>query len=193
MALDRPRRRLELPDGVVTLVLGFQGRLRLTDVGEYDGAAAGRAGVQAGASFTSLVSAVRSRATIGEHSGILHGMEVLLAPWAAYTLLGVDMHEWADSILDPAELVGRRVDDLAGALAALPSWNRRFELLDATLAQWSAAGPPCSARVVWAWGELSRTGESTNLDRGGAWACQRLSRRSGPDTPRARPDRRGTR
>ncbi|MFG2873643.1 helix-turn-helix domain-containing protein [Streptomyces sp. NPDC048337] len=150
MALDRPRRRLELPDGVVTLVLGFQGRLRLTDVGE----AAGGTAVP----FTSLVSSVRTRAVIGEHSGILHGMEVLLAPWAAYTLLGVEMHEWADRILDPAELVGRRVDDLAGALAALPSWCRRFELLDAVLAQWSAAGPPCSARVVWAWRELSRTG-----------------------------------
>ncbi|MFC9294062.1 helix-turn-helix transcriptional regulator [Streptomyces sp. NPDC057011] len=158
MALDRPRRRLELPDGVVTLVLGFQGQLRLTDVGRPDGTTAARAGEPAAVPFTSLVSAVRSRATIGEHSGILHGMEVLLAPWAAYNLLGVEMHEWADRILDPAELVGRRVDDLAGALAALPSWRRRFELLDATLAQWSAAGPPCSARVVWAWGELSRTG-----------------------------------
>ncbi|MFJ4778130.1 helix-turn-helix transcriptional regulator [Streptomyces sp. NPDC088762] len=158
MALDRPRRRLELPDGVVTLVLGFEGQLRLTDIGGADGVAAGRAEEQAAVPFTSLVSAVRTRATIGEHNGVLHGMEVLLAPWAAYTLLGVEMHEWADSIVDPVELVGRRVDDLAGALAALPSWSRRFRLLDTTLAQWSAAGPPCSARVVWAWEELSRTG-----------------------------------
>ncbi|TKS95386.1 AraC family transcriptional regulator [Streptomyces galbus] len=176
MTLDEPRRRLEVPAGVVTLVLGFEEhRLLLTDTRSLgsDSATVARP-------YTSLLSALRTRASFGEHSGSLYGMEVVLAPWAAYTLFGIPMGEWADSILDPADLVGSRVEGLARALADLPDWARRFELLDTALGRWFAEGPGCSPRVVWAWQELCRTGGTVPIHRLAArtgWGTRQLENR----------------
>jgi AraC-like DNA-binding protein len=151
LSLGKPRKRLEVPDGAVTLVLGFEHQLRVTDI--IDGPDRSLSGEPRG----SLLSALRTRATLGEHSGSLYGMEIVLAPWAAYTLLGVAMHEWAERIIDPAELVGSRVGRLTDSLACLPDWEHRFRLLDTTLGMWSDQGPACSPRVVWAWYELHRS------------------------------------
>jgi AraC-like DNA-binding protein len=102
-------------------------------------------------------------AALGEHSGRLAGVEVLLMPWAAFTLFGTAQHELADRVVDPDELphvLGSRwagIGELAAALAALPTWTARFELLDEVFTRWSAAGTPSSERVVRAWSELVRT------------------------------------
>lgn len=168
MNLGAPRSRLEVPAGVVTLVLGFEQQLRLTDVG---GAGTGGRG---GTAYTSMLAGMQTRAAIGEHTGRVHGVEIVLAPWAAFTLLGVGVNELAETIVHPGDLLGRRVDDLTDALATLPHWEQRFALLDSVLSQWSSAGPPCSARVVWAWQQLCRTGgrvpiKSLAADSGWSW------------------------
>ncbi|MEV0528611.1 helix-turn-helix domain-containing protein [Streptomyces sp. NPDC050439] len=157
LSLREPRRRLEVPDGVVTLVLGFGNRLRITEITETnrpDGPAARKPIVE---HRTHLLSALRSGATLGEHSGDLYGVEVTVAPWAAFTLFATAMHEWAERIVDPTDLLGRRVNDLSEVLACLPGWEERFQLLDTVLGQWWQEGPACSPRVVWAWNELRRS------------------------------------
>ncbi len=156
MRLGRPRSRLELPTGTVTLLFGFEGRLLLTEL-SHRGGAARTATSSAAAGYSSLVSAVRPWATIGHHDGHLSGIEVVLEPWAAYNLLGVAMHEWAEQVVDPCLLTGERVTAANDALAAMRCWEERFAFLDETLIRWAAGGPACSARVVWAWRELCRT------------------------------------
>ncbi|MCX5203337.1 helix-turn-helix domain-containing protein [Streptomyces sp. NBC_00237] len=84
-------------------------------------------------------------------------MEVVLAPWAAYNLLGVAMHEWAGRNVDLSLLDGHRASAVSDSLAAMPTWERRFAFLDDALLRWGAVGPVCSARVVWAWQEICRT------------------------------------
>ncbi|NBE53933.1 helix-turn-helix transcriptional regulator [Streptomyces boluensis] len=165
LRLDAPRRRLEAPVGAVTLLLGFGGPLRLRR--------AGRAPVVR----TSGLSGLHTAPVLGEHDGHLAGIEVLIAPWAAFTLFGISQYELADRVADPADALprtlgaplGRRARctaaDLAGALAALPTWNARFTLLDEVLLHWSATGPPCSARTVRAWSELVRTGGTVPVRR----------------------------
>ncbi|MGP4087226.1 helix-turn-helix domain-containing protein [Streptomyces sp. KR55] len=140
-----------MPDGAVTLVLAFEREVQVTDITERPVSSV------PGKLYTSLLSALRTRAALGEHSGSLYGMEVVLEPWAAYTLFGVAMHEWAECIIDPDDLVGSRVGCLTDALSCLPDWAQRFRLLDATLGRWWADGPMSSPRVVWAWQELRRT------------------------------------
>lgn len=148
LALDRPRRRLELPVGGVTLLFGFDHRITLTDA---------TSPTARPRSFTSLVSGLHTRATIGEHNGTLHGLEVLMAPWAAYRLFGGAMPELADTAADPAALLGRRFDALSAELTATADWADRFARLDNALGRWSAAGPAPAPQVVWAWRELVRT------------------------------------
>ncbi|MER5698485.1 helix-turn-helix domain-containing protein [Streptomyces mirabilis] len=159
LALDRPRRRLEAPIGAATLLLGFEQPLRISRVGRPP------------VTLRSVFSGPTTTAAVGEHDGRLASIEVLVAPWAAFTLFGTPQYELADRTLDPDELPhglgsgdagpgGRRlrsVGELSAALAALPGWPERFELLDDVLVRWHSAGTPGSARVVRAWAQLQRT------------------------------------
>ncbi|WP_078964944.1 helix-turn-helix domain-containing protein [Streptomyces aureocirculatus] len=155
LALGAPRRRLEVPIGAVTLLLGFGHELRIRGL-----TGSGRPPV----SLVSVVSGLTTRPVLGEHDGRLAGIEVLLTPWASFTLLGVEQHELAGRALDPDALGARpcrgpwdRIGDLAAALGALPRWSDRFGLLDDVLIRWAESGPPSSRRTVRAWNELVRT------------------------------------
>lgn len=64
-----------------------------------------------------------------------------------------------------ATSLDRRIGELAGDLAALPSWEARFRLLDEVFTRWWEKGVPCSARVVRAYGELVRTGGAMPVRR----------------------------
>ena len=148
LAMDRPRRRLEAPIGAATLLLGFGEAVRISRVG------------RAPATLVSVYSGPATTAAVGEHDGRLAGIEVLLMPWAAFTLFGTPQYELANHTVDPDDLphaLGTRVGELSAALAALPCWADRFRLLDDVFARWSQAGTPSSARVVRAWSELVRT------------------------------------
>ncbi|MGW7820173.1 helix-turn-helix domain-containing protein [Streptomyces puniciscabiei] len=139
--LGRPRRRLEAPIGAATLLLGFEQPVRISR--------AGRPPV----SLVSVVNGLTTTPALGEHGGRLSGIEVLLAPWAAFTLFGTPQFELADRSVDAEEF---RLGELAGALAALPGWPQRFALLDRILLERFRAGAPASERVVHAWSLLRR-------------------------------------
>ncbi|WP_372478013.1 helix-turn-helix domain-containing protein [Streptomyces barringtoniae] len=139
--LDRPRRRLEAPIGAATLLLGFEQPVRISR--------AGRPPV----SLVSVVNGLTTTPALGEHGGRLSGVEVLLAPWAAFTLFGTPQYELANRSVDAEEF---RLGELAGALAALPGWPERFALLDRELLERFRAGVPVSERVVHAWSLLRR-------------------------------------
>ncbi|MDG4866203.1 helix-turn-helix transcriptional regulator, partial [Streptomyces sp. T-3] len=148
-----------------TLLLGFEHAVRLHR--------AGRPSV----TRMSSVSGLHTAPVVGEHDGRLAGIEVLIAPWYAFTLFGVAQHELADQVADPRDALppqlGKRqgrarwgtVEDLAGALAALPGWAARFALLDEVLIRWAEAGTPCSVRTAHAWAELVRTSGSLPVHR----------------------------
>jgi hypothetical protein len=110
-ALGRPRRRLEVPVGVVTMTLNFDRGLRLMNV-ERD--------VATSRSFTSPVSGMRTCATLGEHDGYLHGIEVVLEPWAAFRLFDTPLWELKNTIVEASDLLDVKVRELVGALAAIP-------------------------------------------------------------------------
>ncbi|MCZ4121670.1 AraC family transcriptional regulator [Streptomyces sp. H39-S7] len=146
--LGLPRQRLEVPDGVVTLVFSFDHELRVTEAATPSAP---------GSAHRSMLVGLRTTAGLGRHSGRLYGLEVILTPWKGYSLFGIPMHELADTIADPIDLLGPRCRDLADALACAPGWAQRFDLLDATFLRWSADAVPASARVQYAWRELART------------------------------------
>ncbi|MGW7004190.1 helix-turn-helix domain-containing protein [Streptomyces sp. NPDC054933] len=168
LELERPRRRWEAPVGVVTLVIGLGHRLRITGP------------TAPPAMFGACLSGLHTRASLGEHDGRLDGIEVLLAPWTAFTLFGVRMHELGDRTVDPGDLLGHRFALLTEALAATPSWRRRFALLDAVLVNWSSSGPTSSPRIVTAWAQLRRTEGATPVRQLAAdvgWGVRQLENR----------------
>ncbi|WP_344326101.1 helix-turn-helix domain-containing protein [Streptomyces macrosporus] len=176
MALDGPRSRLEVPDAVVTLVLGFGSPLRVRGV-----ARCGAAGEKDEPTVSrSLLAGLSVKARVGTHDGHVHGVEVLLQPWAAFRLFGVAMHEVADTVAEPDVVLGPRAGQLGDALAALSGWSERFALLDTVLTDWGAAGPTCSPRVVWAWNQLRRTAGTIPIRRlteQTGWSWRQLNNR----------------
>ncbi|MFJ3902274.1 helix-turn-helix domain-containing protein [Streptomyces sp. NPDC090025] len=147
-----PQERLVVPTGRVSLLIGFGGsggRLRVHG-------ATGRA------SGASLVSGLHTRARVLDHGGDLHGVEVTLTPWTARRIFDAPLADLADTLLDPADVLGPQARHLADALADAPDWPARFALLDAALLRWNAraadggrAGRPDPA-VLEAWRLLER-------------------------------------
>ncbi|MGW3961536.1 helix-turn-helix domain-containing protein [Amycolatopsis sp. NPDC005003] len=165
------RRRLEVPVGFVTIVLNFDRGLRLASLSS---------AVPTPGSLTSLVSGVRTCATVGEHDGHLHGVEVVLEPWAAFTLFDTPLRDLKNRIVDASDLLDVRVRGLTDALAATDGWAGRFALLDSVLGRWRAAGPACSRHVVRAWQVLAHSGGTVPIAKLAGhvgWSERQLERR----------------
>ncbi|MFD9883268.1 helix-turn-helix transcriptional regulator [Streptomyces alboflavus] len=170
--LARARRRLELPDFMTTLVILFGQRLSV-----WEAAGPGRA---TRSTYSSVYAGMQSRARLGEHDGRLSGVEVVIAPWAAYTLFRTPMNALANQLVEPADLLGRRFRGLDERLGLCPDWAARFTLLDTTLTSWLQDGPHGSAEVLWAWQRLNRTAGRIPvhaLARECGWSERHLERR----------------
>ncbi|MFC4506804.1 MULTISPECIES: helix-turn-helix domain-containing protein [Streptomyces] len=169
--MTRPRRRLEVPIGAATLLLGFEGPVRISRDG------------RAPDTLVSVYCGPTTMPAVGEHSGRISGVEVLLAPWAAFTLFRTPQHELANRTVDPDELphgLDSSLGELACGLAALPSWERRFALLDEVFGRWQQSGTPSSERVVRAWSVLVATGGAMPVPRLAeevGWSVRQLEKR----------------
>ncbi|MEV5342577.1 helix-turn-helix domain-containing protein [Streptomyces sp. NPDC052676] len=137
------RRRLEIPCGLATLLIGFGQSLRIVPHGSPDRSR----------SVVSLLSPPGTGSVTGEHTGGLQGVEVMLTPWAAFELFGVALDELGLG-LDPAEIVGTLIDDLSQELDRTPCWTERFALVDQFLLRCRSTGRTASDRVVSAWRQL---------------------------------------
>ncbi|MFJ2956406.1 helix-turn-helix domain-containing protein [Streptomyces sp. NBC_00669] len=153
LALDRPQRRIEFPSGMITMVINFGDRIRIGPVATEETSGSGPRPEP----YRSLVNGPRSDATMGEHDGRLEGVEVHLAPWMAYTVLRVDMHELRGRMVPLADLLGPEGDEWEGRLAQAVSWADRFALLDTMLLRRCARGRAAAPQVVWTWNRLVRS------------------------------------
>jgi hypothetical protein len=77
-------------------------------------------------------------------------LEVLLAPPAAYTLLGLPMDKLSGQIVDSIDVLGAPGQRLTEQLRATPSWQQRFALMDQFLLHRLTVGPQPSPEVGWA-------------------------------------------
>ncbi|MET9351384.1 helix-turn-helix domain-containing protein [Streptomyces termitum] len=167
-----PQERLVVPSGRVSLLIGFGGELRVGGPGP------------GAARHTSVVSGLHSRARVLGHGGRLHGVELALAPWAAYRILGGgSLAELGDVLTDPEDVLGGRCRVLGERLAEAPGWAERFALLDEALLAWTAAADPAhtvAPVVMEAWRLLHRAQGHLRIgelaDRTG-WSTRHLENR----------------
>jgi AraC-like DNA-binding protein len=85
------------------------------------------------------------------------GIQVELTPYGAYALLGVPVWEVTDTVIDMADVLGRRAEQIVARLAETPEWQARLTLLDDALAARAEAGPTPAPQAVWAWQRLCRS------------------------------------
>ncbi len=105
--------------------------------------------------LTSFAAGLHEVQVTTEHAGQAYGMQVNLAPPAAYMLFGLPLDELAhrevplEDVLREPSLEERLSDEL--------NWSARFELLDAVLTRRLADAQAPTAGVVWAWERLCET------------------------------------
>lgn len=152
LRFGHPRRRLELPNTAVSLVVNFDGEVRFAPVRSEADAP------PAWTSLSALIAGLRTGATVGEHDGRLHGVEVLLAPWMAYQVFGPVLGDLRDVTLSPSDLLGTAGAALTDELRSARGWRARFATLDRWLLDRRASGPSVDPRVLAVWRRLSRSG-----------------------------------
>ncbi|MFI1200646.1 helix-turn-helix domain-containing protein [Streptomyces sp. NPDC020883] len=91
---------------------------------------------------------------IQQPGGPQEGLMIALTPPGAYSLLGVPMHELANTSTHLTDLAGQRILHLVEQLIDAPSWSTRFKLLDHQLLSWLQAGRRADAAVVEGWRRL---------------------------------------
>jgi AraC-like DNA-binding protein len=106
-----------------------------------------------------FVAGLGDFASVTEHDGHQCGIQIDLTPIGARALFGVPMAELAGAIVALSDLLPRPERNLAEQLAALPSWDARFDALERLLA-----------------GALD---DMTPRGRLAAWACARLDATAG--------------
>ena len=157
-----PFRRLEMPSDEVHVILSFGPRMRAPHP------------------VTSFVAAPHTHATITEHDGRQHGLELRLTPLGARMLLGVPMGELADQVVELDALLGRDAHELIERLHDTGTWAGRFALLDALLARRLAEARRPAPEVEGAWWRLMRTGGATpvaDLVRESGWSRRHFTAR----------------
>ncbi len=170
--LDRHRRWLELPAGTASLVVIFDGEVRLSRPGA--------PGQTRARSFTLFFAGPQTSAALCEHDGRVRGIDVIFAPWAAFGLLRVAMRELVDNVVRLESLIGSRALDLADRLDSAGSWPECFRLLDALLTCWNGDGTGWSPQVARAWGELTHTDGTKSVSALAAavgWSVRQLQAR----------------
>ena len=161
----RPLRRREVPSTTVPLIISFGEPIDVSWPGHGT----------ASRGLTSFVAGVHDRPVVTEHAGSQHGIEVMLTPLGAYTLLGVPMRELANTVVEVEDLLGGGAGKLTARLAETPAWDERLTMLEEALAVRLAAGREPSGEVTHAWSRLCQT--AGGLSIGGLAAELGWSRR----------------
>jgi AraC-like DNA-binding protein len=136
---------------VITVVLAFG---RPIQVGWHDSAASRR-------EFWSIASGLSVRAADIVHGGEECGIQLGLTAAGARALLGQPMAALACDMAALDDVLSTRMPALYDRVAAEPSWEGKFEVLDEVLVRLLATrgeGEILQPRreVAWAWGELGR-------------------------------------
>ena len=112
-----------------------------------------------------FVMGARGGPTVVEGECAPSYLEVMLAPLAAYTLLGLPMEELSSQLVDLTDVLGAAGRRLGEQLREAPAWQQRFRLLDQFLLRRLADGPQPSPEIGRAWELLVASGGAVPISQ----------------------------
>jgi AraC-like DNA-binding protein len=131
-------RRNELPSPQVVVIVELGPPIRV-----FDGASP--------RSFRGgFVAGLDDRATLCEHDGYQHGVQLDLTPIGARLFFGMPMSELAGQVVAIDDVLPRAHRGLAERLSNLDGWEPRFDLLERLLEERLAELPAATRLVAWA-------------------------------------------
>lgn len=138
------RQREPLSTGAV-LIFGLGPRLGVVDHGDPDGSPSW---------FGSFLAGLDDACTVIAHDGVMRGIQVDLTPLATRMIFRVPMYSLAREVVALEDLLGAEGRLLDERLMEASTWERRFELVEATLACKLANAQAPPPDVDWAWRRL---------------------------------------
>jgi AraC-like DNA-binding protein len=142
-----PLRRREMPSADVPMIMSFGEPWDIT-LGP-DGSETTR--------WTSFAGGLHDGWVVSEHAGTAHGVQVMFTAVGASMFLGLPLGKLTGSVVALDDLLGAEADRLVGRLAAAPSWDARFDLLDAVIGARLARAQAPPPDLLRAWSRLLRS------------------------------------
>jgi AraC-like DNA-binding protein len=143
-------RRLQPPNGDAVIILGFGDPLYTID-----SRLPGECGRERHHSF---ISGTWDAHVVTESpGGIGGGVQIDLTPIGAHLFSGLPANLLANRVIELDELFGADARELCERLRCAPTWEARFELLDAVFTARIAAARAPARATVWAWQRLYET------------------------------------
>ena len=143
-----PLRRLEVPFAGAALIVSLGPSHRMLDPERPDAPAQVR---------RSFIAGVHDQATLVEHDGISRGLEIHFTPLGARRFLGLPGGELTNQVVELEDVLGREARELAEELDGLPTWDARFDRLEAAVLARARRAPLLPPAVEWAWRRLRDT------------------------------------
>jgi AraC-like DNA-binding protein len=106
----------------------------------------------------SFVAGLHDSYLLVANTGVSRGVQVDLTPIGARMLLGVPMHEVANSAVGLDEVLGRWAGAAVARIAEAPTWPARFAIVDEILTGRILAAEPVDPRIRRAWAHLLGSG-----------------------------------
>jgi AraC-like DNA-binding protein len=149
---SRLNRRVNVASSTVGLIIGFGDpvgisypRSRARPIADLSGSVT---------RVTSFVAGLHDSYALTESTGYQHGIQIDLTPLGAYMLFGVSMVDLSHRVVDLGAIAPGLWSRLDEELHGMPSWQARFDRLDAFI--------------------TGRLAVARKPSRGIGWACRRL-------------------
>jgi AraC-like DNA-binding protein len=148
-------RRREIPRIMIPVILNLGARFGVDSSGRGDGSQM--------AQFGSFAAGLHDRYALVESSGNSRCIQINLAPLSARRIFGCAMGDLENLTVDLRDIFGRQFDDLVGQLDDAGDWVECFALLDGYLSRRLANAPEVRPEIVWAMGQLRRSGGTIGI------------------------------
>jgi AraC-like DNA-binding protein len=135
-----PLARLEVPFAGAALIITLGGRWRME-------------GPRGAFERRSFIAGVHDEPTVVEHDGAARGLEIHFTPLGARRFLGMPGAELTNQVVELDDVLPG-AGELIEALGELPSWDARFDRLEAAVLARARAAPLLPPAVEWAWRRL---------------------------------------
>jgi AraC-like DNA-binding protein len=127
-----------LPSKSLTFIVSFDDPLDIAEMPDDR---------QAPDTFWAMVGGLHVRPATVRHDGRQHGVQIELTPLGAMALFGTRPGDLASTLVHLDDLDGRFARELVERLAVLPTWTRRFAVLDELVARASRADRPVRTAI----------------------------------------------
>lgn len=144
-ALTQPVYRLQVPRAQVSLVLGFGDDLEMRPVGSDAGSK----------TYQSFLVGINAHPLMSKHRGTRSCIDIPLLPWVAHRLFQGAETEGGGEAIALEDLWRQEAFWLAAQLQELPTWARRFALVDQVLmAKFVESNRSVRPEIRWTWAQL---------------------------------------